>query len=365
MNLQGKGFFTWRLVVVEGGDPQAIVAQALAANLTHVLIKIANGILSYNIDPTTGLDRAQIVSRALRAQGVQVLGWHYVYGDNPIGEANIAIRRINEVGVDGYVIDAEQEYKRPGMRTSATRFMTHLRNALPTFPFALSTYRYPSYHPELPWREFLTYCDLSMPQVYWMQATNAGQQLIRCVNEYQAMTPYRPIVPTGAAFGEHGWKPTVSEVLEFLETAQSLNLPAVNFWEWSDARSRLLPIWDAIAAYPYGPKPQDISEQLIAALNSRDVSKIMQLYTPNAVHITSTRTIQGTNAISAWYNSLINQVLPNATFTLTGYTGSGNSRHFTWRAESTSGRVNNGNDTIGLAGDRIVYHYTFFTTTPS
>ena len=42
MTLQGKGFFTFNLPECEGGDPAAIVAAALAAGLSHVIIKIAD-----------------------------------------------------------------------------------------------------------------------------------------------------------------------------------------------------------------------------------------------------------------------------------------------------------------------------------
>lgn len=367
MVLQGKGFFTWWLVNVEGGNPQVIASLARAANLTHVLIKVADGPYLYNVDRTTGYDYALVTAQALKAQGIRVWAWHYVYGDNPDGEASMAIRRCRLLDVDGYVVNAEVEYKRPGMRDRARRLMGQLREGLPNLPMALSSYRYPSLHPELPWREFMNAVDIAMPQVYWMQATNPAQQLQRTVREYQSMTPLRPIVATGAAFREHGWQPSVSEVLEFLQTAQALNLSAVNFWEWSNARSGRLPgVWEAIRDYPWDGaiRPKDIAERYIAALNTRDVNQILSLYAPNAVHITSARTIQGVQAISAWYNNVFTNLLPNPTFTLTGYSGTGSSRHLTWTASSAQGKVLNGSDTLGISDDRIVYHYSFYTITP-
>ena len=64
-----------------------------------------------------------------------------------------------------------------------------------------------------------------------------------------------------------------------------------------------------------------------------------------------------------WYKQLFVQVLPNAAFTLSGYSGSGSARHLTWTAKSSKGNVLNGNDTFGLTDDKIGYHYTFFTVT--
>jgi hypothetical protein len=305
-----------------------------------------------------------MLAQALKSNGIQPWGWHYVYGKNPVGEASIAIQRIQQLNLDGYVVDAESEYKEQGKKSAAVAFMNHLRQSLPDFPIALSSFRYPSYHPTLPWREFLEKCDFVMPQVYWMQAHNAGGQLIASVKQFQAMTPHRPVIPTGAAFREHGWQPSASEILDFMQVAKSLNLSAVNFWEWSDARSEKLPgIWDTIAAFPWSgiDVPKDICEKFVIALNSHDPERVLELYAPTAVHVTSTRTVAGFDALRSWYGALLNQLLPNGTFTLTGFSGSGTNRFFTWTATSSLGKVQDGNDTFGLADDKIAYHYSFFT----
>jgi peptidoglycan/xylan/chitin deacetylase (PgdA/CDA1 family) len=285
-----------------------------------------------------------------------------VYGDDPIGEARIALRRINQLQVDGYVIDAESQYKKPEKKEAARRFMAELRNSLPVFPIALSSYRYPSLHPQLPWKEFLEKCDYNMPQVYWMQAHNPGAQLARCMREFQAMAPYRTIIPTGAAFREHGWQPTAGEILEFLKKAKEVNLPGVNFWEWSEARSGIIPsAWETIRDFSWTgePQPQDICQQLVEAFNQHNPELMVNLYTPTAVHVTSGRTIQGIEAIRQWYTSFFNQILPKASFTLTGFSGTGSSRHFTWTAASNTVVVQNGNDTLGLVNGKIAYHYNF------
>jgi hypothetical protein len=360
MALQGKGYFIWQIPNCEGGSPNNIATLAQDAQFTHVLVKIADTKYSYNI--YNGVDMVPPLVQALRAKNIQVWGWHYVKGDDPIAEADKAIERVQQFNLDGYVIDAETEYKEPGKATAATKFMNRLRAGLPDTTVALSSYRYPSYHPQLPWREFLEKCDLNMPQVYWLFAHNSSDQLTRCVREFQALTPYRPVVPVGAAFREYNWEPTAGEVQEFLQTSQSLNLNAANFYSWDSSRTYLVEVWNTIHDYPWGatPVPQDITSQYVAALNSHDPEQVVNLYTTMAVHITAARTIQGYAAIRIWYQSLFSQLLPEAVFTLTGYSGTGNSRHFTWTAVSTQGEVQNGNDTIGLNNGKIAYHYSFF-----
>ena len=364
MALQGKGYFIWKISSCENGDPQAIAALARVANLTHVLIKIADTVYPYNIK--NDVDQVPLLVQALRNQGIQAWGWHYVKGEDPLGEANQAIERVRTLKLDGYVIDAETEYKLPGRAEAAKKFMNRLRPSLPAIPIALSSYRYPSYHPQLPWREFLEKCDLNMPQVYWLHAHNPADQLIRSVREFQAMTPFRPIIPTGAAYKEFGWKPNAAEVISFLQTAQSLNLTAANFYSWDSSRAYLPEVWDAIGNYTWsgGELPVDITAKVIAALNTHDPEQMVSLYNPSAVHVTAARTIQGQAAIRNWYQSMFSQLLLNATFTLTGFSGAGSSRHYTWTANSASGKVLNGNDTLGMVDGKIVYHYSFFTVTP-
>ncbi len=140
------------------------------------------------------------------------------------------------------------------------------------------------------------------------------------------MTPFCPIIPTGIACYEGSWFPTESDVTQFLDTARTLNLAGATFWDWEESRKQLPKVFDAIAKYAWPnppPLPGDISRVLIDALNTHDINKIVALYDPNAVHINATRTVQGTAAIQAWYADLFQKVLPNAHFTLTGFTGGG------------------------------------------
>lgn len=369
MVLQGKGFFIWKIQNCEGGDAARIASEAKKAGLTHVLIKIANGIYSDNLDLDRKVDLVPPVAQALRSAGIEVWGWHYVYGDSPTSEAQIAIRRVQELDLDGYVIDAETQYKASGKELSAKLFMQELKAGLgDTVPVALSSYRYPSLHP-IPWNQFLEKCDYIMPQVYWMQANNPGDQLEQTLREYESpsIKYHLPIIPVGAAFKENGWEPTKDEVVEFLDTAQSLNLTAANFWDWYSCREILKPkneVWEVIARYDWNTSPEtpkDITEIYIDALNSKNADKVADLYNDRAVHVNAERTIFGRDAIRAWYETLFDKLLPNAEFSRTTYSGINNSRHFNWVAHTDTQNVLNGDDTFGLMGGKISYHYTYFT----
>ncbi len=365
MGLQGRGFFIWKVWDCAGGNAERIASAAQSAGLSHVLIKIADGSNPVNIDKETKIDLVPPVVAALQARGIQAWGWHYVYGDDPIGEARVAVQRVQELNLQGYVIDAEIQYKQPGRAAAARRYMNELRRSLTSLPIALSSYRFPTYHPELPWHDFLEQCDYNMPQVYWEKSHNPADQLARTVKEFQAQTPYRPVIPTAPTYKWDGWRPTDQDIKEFLQAAKKLHLPAVNFFSWDECERDLKNLWDLIAEKPPQKPPEeptkDIPHQWIEALNKHDPNAVVSLYQPNAVQITAARTIQGQAALSAWYQDLFTKTLPDAKFSLTSFSGSGRTRHVTWGARSAHGSIKNGKDTFGLLDGKIIYHYTTYT----
>jgi len=162
-----------------------------------------------------------------------------------------------------------------------------------------------------------------------------------------------------------GWVPTTEDITEFLITAKQLNLQSVNFFAWDWGRTILRPLWDTVSAFPWPPYPTpiDIPELYIRSLNTREPALIANLFTPQGVHITADKTVQGTADIREWYRTFLTQTFPNATFKLTGIAGTGDARHFTWQGVSSKGKIDNGNDTIGMVNGQIAYHYSYFTVT--
>jgi hypothetical protein len=358
MGLTGKGFFIWKIRDCESGSPTGIAATAQAAGLSHVLIKIADGMNHSNVDTVAGFDYVPGVVQALHNVGIQAWGWHYVYGGDPDGEAWNGGRRARALGLDGYVIDAEVEYQASGMDAAARRYGSDLRGYLGSMPIALCSFRFPSYHMQFPWGDFLNKSDYNMPQVYWEQAHNAGAQLTRSFREFQAISPYRPYLATGPTYSNKGWEPTTADVHDFLTTAMALQIPAVNFFSWDYCRKYLPNLWSEVATFPYPTdQPLGIVQKLISALNAHNAETASLLYTENAVHITAERTIQGRAAMRTWYADLFATRFPNITFAITSITGSDPSRNFSWNAVSGV-TTQKGTDTIGLIDGAISYHYS-------
>ena len=379
MALEGKGFFIWRILNCEGGDANAIANKAEAARLTHVLIKIADTRYPFGYDRNNN-DLVPPVSQALKNRGMQVWGWHYVKGSDPAGEARVAIARTRELQLDGYVIDAEHEYKWRGKDAAARLFMTELRQALPNHPIALSSYRFPTYHRELPWAAFLEKCDFNMPQVYWEQAHSPGAQLERSVGEFadtRLVGHARPVIPTGSAYGAGGWVATAEDQRRFYQKALELSLSAANTysWDWSTSPGHH-DLWDAVAGFqwplaeaaptvpapaPMPPGvPNDPLQHYVDALNNRDIDLLVSLYHENAGHVNAQRMILGIQSIREWYRKLLDELLPAGNFAIDQVRGKGASWTFNWTFHSPAGQMAGGKDTLGLREGRIQYHYSSF-----
>ena len=277
--LTGKGMYIWKVAYTEGGNIDAIVKMAVDSCFSHVLVKIADGIYSYNAATV------QALTNKLHSAGIQVWGWQYTYGYNPAGEALKAIPIIQALDLDGFVVNAEVEYKNTGGASKASLYMKTLRAGVSMdLPIALSSYRWPTYHPEFPFAQFLEYCDFAMPQVYWMQAHNPAYQLARTLKEYAALPIQRMVIPTGACFRQSGWQPTAGEVAAFIQAVKDLGLQGVNFWEWANARTYVADGWEVIRSTSWTntpapePEPEPIEgmrmKVLVDGLNVRSAPSL-------------------------------------------------------------------------------------------
>lgn len=256
--LSGRGFFIWQIPRCEAGDAQSIAGLARRAGFTHVLIKVADGSFPTNIDRLRNLDLAISLATLLKTAGVSVWLWQYVYGADPLSEARMAMSRIRQLEPDGFVIDAEAEFKQPGKEVAARTYLNELRAAYPQLPLALSSYRFPSLHPEFPWRVFLDQVNLVMPQVYWEQAHNPVIQLKRCIQEYQAMPIVREIVPTGPAYHtswpsnavSYHWEPNLADIQAFEAGCVELALAGWNYFCWDECSRDLPEVWNLLSQQP-------------------------------------------------------------------------------------------------------------------
>lgn len=246
MNIpHGKGLYVWYV----REQPVDWVDQFLEMELTWIAVKIADGTSSFNLRPLADGGYADDILgpfvTTAKAAGFDVYGWQYIYGFNPIDEAEKAVQRMLKFDLAGFIIDAEKHYKyKPNQ---ATLYSNHLKKMLPDTSIALSTYRFPEIHQEFPFQEFLRVCHYNAPQVYWNEG-KAGKELRLSHKQYSKFTNL-PMIPAGRAYEGEGFpRPTPAEVDDFLTTAKDMGQTGAFFWSADALFHRLNPLPEIVNA---------------------------------------------------------------------------------------------------------------------
>ncbi len=214
--IQGKWAYVWTVRNIFSGNVQKIVTACQDAGMAGVAIKIHNGTFAWDEE---WLQVSELVD-AINEAGLGLMLWGYNYLKyNPAREAAVAIRQIEryEEHALAYLIDAESEAKQASS-AQAKLFMDPLRlyTSAIGLPIALNTYRFPTVHRELPWRELRKGTDFDCPQVYY-RYTDPVSNVERSMQEYAALdAPALPFKPAGDMYREHGRQPYPGAVTEFL-----------------------------------------------------------------------------------------------------------------------------------------------------
>ncbi len=298
--MNGKGIFIWQGKNCAGGEAQAAAQACRELGLGWAALKIGDGVDAR----TASYADMPAAVQAFRQAGLRVWGWHYIYGGvcvdgeaapyragaSPELEARFAAEQARLLALDGYIIDAEKEYKALAPAPRAAAFGAALAHALAglqtpggrPLPLALCSYRFPSLHPEFPWAEFLKFCTLHMPQVYWGPG-RAVLDLERSLKELRALRNL-PFVPLGRAYiGDGHPSPGGNELKTFLMQAYTRSCPGAGFWaldflylhEGGLGRRRAIAEfgWDIPPAPPAGglplPQPQGRVRVTARSLNVR------------------------------------------------------------------------------------------------
>lgn len=245
MNIpRNKFLFGWQQRSVASGVVAKIIQAAHDLGLSGVSWKVGSGVYSY---PFSG--SLLELRNAFRSEGLKFFGWHYVYGQNsPVYEASLALRRIEELDLDGYEIDAEGHYKGYSSQQASDlsgRIKEHCEGA--DIPLGLTTYRFVSTQPTFPWRGFLQHVDYYVPQVYWQPASvnpprGPVAELNLSIQEWTAEVrkhgfALKPFFPAGRAYIGDGYPtpgPSHQQVVDFWQACRSLGLPGATTWSFDN-----------------------------------------------------------------------------------------------------------------------------------
>jgi hypothetical protein len=222
----GDGMWIWLMTRSEGGNAARIADRARRSGLDLVILKAGN-------ERTQWTQLSPWLIRTLRAAGLRVCGYHFVYGRYPVAEARLSAK-IARTGADCLVIDAESDYK--GKYWQAQRYMRELRRLVgPRYPVGLTSFPYVHYHSTFPYSVFLGPggADFNVPQMYWRAIGHSVDAIYRTTYAHNRIYK-RPIYPLGQVW----MQPPRAEVLRFRSLALAYGSTGVSWWSWQEGKTR-------------------------------------------------------------------------------------------------------------------------------
>ncbi len=231
--VDGDGMWIWYVKKSSGGTADGIAAKAARNHVRTVYVKSADGRTRWSqFSPT--------LVRQLKARGLKVCAWQFVYGKNPKTEANLAAQAAR-AGADCTVIDAEGHYE--GKYVSAQTYMARLRKLVgPSYEVALTSFPYVHYHPGFPYSVFLGPggAQDNLPQMYWKTIGASVDSIFQTTWTYNKVYG-RPIYPLGQTYSN----PRSGDVRRFRQLAVAYGARGLSWWVWQFAGARQ---WTAIGS---------------------------------------------------------------------------------------------------------------------
>ncbi len=231
----GDGMWIWESWHSDGGDVDAIARRARRAGIRTVFIKSSDGANMWR-------QFTPALVSALKARGLSVCAWPYVYGNRPVEEARNSVRAVQR-GADCLAIDAEGEYE--GKYRSARTYMRLLRQGVGgRYPLSLAGLPYVDYHPAFPYSVFLGPggAQFNQPQMYWKAIGVSVDRVYAHTYRWNRIYQ-RPIVPLGQTYQG----PSGTELARFRSLGRAFGATGVSWWDWQETSSGG---WRALSAPP-------------------------------------------------------------------------------------------------------------------
>jgi hypothetical protein len=219
----GRAMWIWEMPSTNHGNVASIIAQAKTYGIGTLYIKSSDGTGYWS-------QFSKSLVTELHEAGLRVCAWQYVYGEQPLVEANLGAKAVAN-GANCLVIDAESQYQ--GRYPAAQTYIGQLRHLIGTkFPVGLAGFPYVDYHLSFPYSVFLgpNGAQYNLPQMYWADIGTTVANVFAHTYEYNEIYR-RPIFPLGQLFD----KLSASSIEQFNALADEYGATGVSWWDWQSA----------------------------------------------------------------------------------------------------------------------------------
>ncbi len=254
-----KGIFLWQVPNILHGDPAGIATALQDACFQSVYIKATDGKFLF---PTTSHPQLSLaLVQALHDARIAVVGWGFMYGSDPLGEADAAIAACNQFGLDGFIWDVEGDYDSQPQAvakagSTVRRFKAGVAQHTPTAFCGWPHYWDPAtggeWHPATVARAFMEECEYGMPMMYWQSFQDPTTFCGTSLAEWQQITT-KPIIPVGRAYDGDNGKAKAADMTAFEAAVRAKGCQGISWWFLENAYKKPA-LWAALTAMQeFGP----------------------------------------------------------------------------------------------------------------
>ena len=283
-----KGIFVWEMEAIEGGDSAKIAKKLVEGQFECAYLHVTDvHLIKSRIKP--GL------VTALKKAGLSVIGSSAIYGHLSDQEGTIAGQGCVDLGLDGFIFDAEGEFEsQPHPNSNAVKVMINFRAVAGELPVGWCYF--PLLHaPGNPNRLYHNTdvvraaletvptfhgADYGMPMVYWnpgILPEDAINYLTNSFNMWREFTA-KPIIPIGRAYQGDEGRATPEAVRAFATHAQQLGCPGIGWWSMLHAinEDHLPGVWPALTATPKFTTTPAVVEEPAAVTKVSDPNEVLK-----------------------------------------------------------------------------------------
>lgn len=339
----GNFFWIWQIQneVDHYGSIQALISHLKSVGVDNVCIKYHEGSSYSGGGVNFKSDYLKYYSYFKQA-GFKVGTWGYNYFNNQGTEANIIVEALQNS--DYYIYDPEVDVS--GKWTASENVCATVRRST-NKPIGYSTFPIASYHQDIPYSVFNTYCDFTSPQIYWGELQwDANKAINRTIADYQSLGLNKPIYPSIQTYGT---------TKESYNACKQYGFKCYGYWDLDEANDTFYSSLSSSVATTT-PQITDTLKQSIMAIQ----------YDCNTVHGTSlvvdgiagtkTRNTLNSYPVELDTNNAVNQWIQEKLISY-GYLPTGSDTGY-WTQQCVSA-VTNLQNNWGLSTDGIIGQQTW------
>jgi hypothetical protein len=251
--------------IIEGFVNKSFLASLLQTK-DKVLWVVSYPSLEWFIDRATFIKATAVAIRtdndmetaisAFHAKGIKVYGWRWPSAQRAraLKEAKRVVELLSR-GLDGYYVDPEGEegkhydWDQPDLDKIAEEFCHQITMTSPSKVFGTTShFRGGKIFTQLPWKVFIKYSNILLPQAYWRvkQGTVSGgnpeKNYLTALDEWQLLGGARNLIVPMAGELEHA---NAAEIESYAEAAKMQGVSSLHFYTATEAVKS--DVWKAIA----------------------------------------------------------------------------------------------------------------------